>query len=39
METRKVNVMGKEVQIPKDMTYGELAQEFEGESRGIPCAN
>lgn len=34
METRKVNVMGKEVQIPKDMTFGELAKEFEGEVFG-----
>ena len=25
METRKVNVMGKEMQIPKGMTFGELA--------------
>ena len=47
METRKVNVMGKEMQIPKGMTFGELAKEFEGEvsvkfwwqSREIPCAN
>lgn len=34
METRKVNVMGKEVQIPKGMTFGELAKEFEGEVFG-----
>ena len=42
METRKVNVMGKEVQIPKDMTFGELARfsaKFWWQSRGIPCAN
>ena len=34
METRKVNVMGKEMQIPKGMTFGELAKEFEGEVFG-----
>ena len=26
--------MGKEVQIPKDMTFGELAKEFEGVGFG-----
>ncbi|MCI5679843.1 MAG: nucleoside kinase [Bacteroidales bacterium] len=31
METNKVNVMGKEMQIPEGMTFGELAKEFQGD--------
>lgn len=31
METNKVNVMGKEIQIPEGMTFGELAKEFQGD--------
>ena len=31
METNKINVMGREMQIAKGMTFGELAKEFQGE--------
>ncbi|MBQ2879089.1 MAG: nucleoside kinase, partial [Anaerotignum sp.] len=31
METRKLNVMGREMQIAEGMTFGELAKEFQGE--------
>lgn len=31
METNKINVMGKEMQIPEGMTFGELAKEFQGD--------
>lgn len=31
METSKINVMGKELQLREGMTFGELAQEFQGE--------
>ena len=31
METNKVNVMGKEMQITEGMTFGALAREFQGE--------
>ncbi|WP_290718354.1 nucleoside kinase [Anaerotignum sp.] len=31
METNKINVMGKEMQIKEGMTFGELAKEFQGE--------
>ena len=31
METNKLNVMGREMQIPEGMTFGELAKEFQGE--------
>lgn len=47
METRKVNVMGKEMQIPKGMTFGSwqrnlrarFSVKFWWQSREIPCAN
>ena len=31
METKKINVMGKEMQITEGMTFGELSKEFQGE--------
>ena len=31
METNKLNVMGKEMQIREGMTFGDLAKEFQGE--------
>ena len=31
METNKINVMGKEMQITEGMTFGELSKEFQGE--------
>ncbi|MGN0136523.1 uridine kinase family protein [Anaerotignum sp.] len=31
METNKINVMGKEMQIAEGMTFGQLAKEFQGE--------
>lgn len=31
METNKVNVMGKEMQLTEGMTFGALAKEFQGE--------
>lgn len=31
METNKVNVMGREIQLKEGMTFGELAKEFQGE--------
>ena len=31
METRKLNIMGREMQIREGMTFGELAKEFQGE--------
>ena len=31
METNKVNVMGREMQITEGMTFGALAKEFQGE--------
>lgn len=31
MESRTINVMGKEMQIPEGMTFGALAREFQGE--------
>lgn len=34
MEARKITVMGKEMQIPYGMTFGELAKEFQGEFSG-----
>ncbi|MBQ9090642.1 MAG: nucleoside kinase, partial [Anaerotignum sp.] len=31
METNKVNVMGREIQLREGMTFGELSKEFQGE--------
>ena len=31
VETNKINVMGKEMQIKEGMTFGELAKEFQGK--------
>ena len=31
METNKINVMGKEMQITEGMTFGDLSKEFQGE--------
>ena len=34
METRTVTVMGREMQLPHGMTFGELSKEFAGECFG-----